>query len=247
MDESAKEDDDVYITDLNNRHKTITESFALSKGTVTIYVLFELFPIWLLAISPLSFKYVCFLQYKSMEEIIKLSDFTSCIMKEISEFWLPSCFLFKNDLLPSPNFICISGSSGFLKSIKPNVFEAPAVFSFEGSAQGKTQSHQFKFCNYRHFLNGGCTSKRVYVGFCGIDPPSKLTCVQRNIGDFLDYSIQDQKIISPDVINDHNLLTPNMVWKYNEGLRDLALPSTKSHTGWITRKLHRKEIFDMWG
>jgi len=247
LDESAIETDDVYIPDLINRPNTIIESFSLFKGTGSVYILFECFPIWLLAISPLSFKYVCFVQYESMKEILEISQVTSWIMKEINDSWLPSCFLFKNDLLPSPNFICISGTSSFLKSIKPEVLKAPAVFSFECSSQGKNQSSLFKFCNYRHFLNGGCSTKRIYLGFSGLDPPSNLTCVERSIGDFLDYSNLESKCIPYEAIKEQQLLTPSMVWKYSNNQRKVALPSPTSHTGWITRDLHRKELLDMWG
>ena len=61
--------------------KTLTDSFHLIKGFSVACMIFEKFPVWLLALSPFTFKSICFVQFSSSRPIIETSALSAEIWK----------------------------------------------------------------------------------------------------------------------------------------------------------------------
>jgi len=239
---------DVDVHNINSlRLETSIKEFTLSKGTGILHILFESFPIWLLALSPFTYKSICFPQYKSFNDITSTSHLSKVIMTVVDNTWLSSSVLFKEDSLPSPNFICISGSAQFIKNLDSKYLSAPALCVFEYKNKVRSLDSRFKFRNFRHFVNGGCSSVRIQVGFFNVDPPSNLPCFNRTLADFLDYSILPSKAISHMSIKENGIITPSSIWNPKQIEECIAMPCYKFSTGWGIRLLERKEIFSIWG
>ena len=140
--------------------------------------------------------------------------------------------------------ILISGSSSFLQKLNNCSFDAPVLVSYETKDKGSLSRSTFKWRNYRHYLNGGCSNVRVKIGFWGLKDPVNLTPMLRNLEDFLDFSLQSKRIPAENKIK---YLSPKKVLDVSRLLENVAVSNFrfKSQTG--IRLLSKKEIFGIWG
>ena len=77
--ESSDSSESVHIYDSIMRSKTLTDSFHLIKGSGVAYMIFEKYPIWMMALSPFIFKYICFVQFTSSKSLIETSPMSVVI------------------------------------------------------------------------------------------------------------------------------------------------------------------------
>ena len=247
MVESSDNDGYVHKYDSSSRDSTVTESFQLVKGASVAFVLFEKFPIWLLALSPFAFKCICFVHYSSLEAVMAVSDLSNVVIKWALTIWDNKCFLFKGINLPSPNFVLISGSNGFIKSLDLLAFETPVVTTSEHRFKSSIKIRGIKSIPYQHALNGGCTSSRQVIGFLHCQPPPKLTKIQRKLKDFIDFSSQPDEQVDPDNISSLDCLRVDSTPTVFDLSKRVLLPSYRFSTGWGIRHLTRKECFNLLG
>ena len=70
--------------DSTQRDSKEMEAFTISKGTASIYLLFEAYPVWLAILSTFMCNYLCFVQYISESEVKSVS----AVSNKISQVYL---------------------------------------------------------------------------------------------------------------------------------------------------------------
>jgi len=145
-----------------------------------------------------------------------------------------------------PNLVVVSGSEQFLLSIHTNKLKAPTLFSLEFSSKIKSDVNDFKVRFYKHILNGRCSNLCIPLGFYNHKPSLVLTTLRCAIGDFIDYSYHPvyMKTLDQDI---GLLLTKNSIATLKGLKGEILLPTFKFLSGGSSRKLTRKELFDIWG
>ena len=78
-------------------------------------------------------------------------------------------------------------------------------------------------------------------------PPSNLTFIVRQLGDFIDYSDLPLQSVRHEDISTCDWLVTSMVLPITKVSNKVTLPFYLSGTGWGVRSLTRKEIFGIWG
>ena len=101
--------------------------------------------------------------------------------------------------------------------------------------------------NYRHWLNGGCTTACLQIGFLHCKPPRYLTKIRRKLGDFLDYTVHPLTMVNVDLMEKSKFLVETSIPSVQELSKPVLLPTYKFSSGWGSRALTRKEKFNLWG
>ena len=147
---SVESGDDVEAankTDSQERQEVVDE-FYLTKGTGAVLVIFEETPIWLLSITPMAFRFICFPQFTSINHMASTSPIAQVIIAHFSASWLSSQLLFDPTTFPVCNLVLLSGTDGFIKNIDVSMHEAPILVSFERKHMPKVKDCRFKFCQF---------------------------------------------------------------------------------------------------
>ena len=74
-----------------------------------------------------------------------------------------------------------------------------------------------------------------------------MTLIDRKLGDFIDFSDHPTKIHNPSIATEKEFLNKNSTPLVSKLNNRLIMPAYKFATGWGTRRLSTKEIFDIWG
>ena len=88
---------------------------------------------------------------------------------------------------------------------------------------------------------------RVYFFLRNFNFPLSLTFIDRNLGDFIDFSDHLTKIHNPSIATEEEFLHKNIKPLAAKLNNRLIMPTYKFTTARGTRRLSTKEIFGIWG
>ena len=169
------------------RDKTITESFTLTKAFLIVQVSFEYIPIWLAVLSPIYFRYLCFIRFSTIQQIKNVS-FKSSIFVDmhVSLRYKPKIIL-KKDNIPSPNLVLLSGCLVLVKEIQVSSIKYLTIFVLETKGKTSFKYGAFKVRNCRIVFEWRMFQCSNNFGISLFKPPYILTYIKRCLGDFIDY------------------------------------------------------------
>ena len=230
---SIESDEDLEVAQntVSTKRQAMVDEFQLTKGIGVAYVMFEQALAWLLSISPFAFQSMCFPQFNSLIQMRSVSKLAHLIIHHFSVNWMSSQLVFNTLALPKLNFVLTSGSYSFVRCLDLSKYESPIIYVQEFKVKVSVNDFRFKFNSYRHFLNGGCTNMRLNVGFANVNSPSKLTSIQRQLGDFVDYSALPSQRINYNNIETCKYLITSMILPLRQLSCKLALLSYVFDTG----------------
>ena len=229
------------------RESTSLSSFNVPRGQTIIHVLFDKFPFWLAAMSPLTCRCIIFIQHSSKEDLLNSSQ---CFEEFISHHllnWPVDKIRYNQDMMSKPDLILASGSQEFLLKVAHSSYAAPMIFTHEFMKDAKSSHPSFSFVWHKHNVNGGCTNFQIRMGFKGLPMPPKFSSIKRALGDFIDYSTHPDHLINHNQIEENSYLFKDSYLTFHSLNRPVVLPTYKFNSGWGYRGLTRKEIFNMWG
>ena len=105
------------------------------------------------------------------------------------------------------------------------------MITFESKYYSKL-SINAKMKNYENYLNGGCLKMNCVIGFINLSPPDQLTAIRRRLSDFLDYSIQPNKMLDLNQSMSSNNLNEDAIVTLKATSKLVTLPTYYFSSGW---------------